>query len=147
MKKHSIFLPLILLATSWILTACTSDPGKILPKKEGHWDVVEVHTIRYFDGEVVQDETNSTEMEFKFRSDGKGSLWFDGEHHSDLDWTYNEDNNRLTLINEQIPVPSEFIIMESNKNSQIWFIFEDGEFEGKPTRYEAFYRLVRRDSD
>ena len=102
---------------------------KILPKKDGLWDVTKVTTRYYTGGNLDSTETYSDAGTYRFETDGTGVITEDGGATQAFEWTANDDAETVKICYDflGIQVCMTYDVNVSEKNHQEWsFSQEDG---------------------
>jgi hypothetical protein len=109
MKKIvSIFTAL---AFIFVIASCSKNPSKVLPRKDGKWNLAYTET----EGSKTQTGTGTitfTESNFTLTDNALSSLAFTGT------WSYNKSDEKITLtIGNDVTV---FVVSDMKRDSETW---------------------------
>ena len=138
MKFFKIFA-LAMIATIF-LASCATTPDKVLPKKQGVWDVNSIRFETYVNGAVAGDSTANDQGTMTFKDDGTGTVSADGSV-TNITWDYNETNETIRITDNSGSV--DFDILESAAKEQTWKTEFEFEFFGVTTRTVQTWNLAR----
>ncbi len=136
MKKLQSFLTI--LAIALVAFACNKEE-RILYRKDGDWKTTKETQNWYYQGILIQTDTDIHMSEVNFQKDGGGTIVSDGETEV-ITWSINDEGDelRLCIVEGSISTCSDITLTESTKDKQVWHTeFSDGE-----TRIEYDYELV-----
>lgn len=116
MKKSGFFILGILL-----LCAACSAPDKVLHKQDGTWELYELSTTAYIDGIEVHDTITYDQGMFTFDKNGNGTWTQSGLDQILCVWEYDNQDNVVTVTLEGAIAEEEYSVLESSRDTQVWF--------------------------
>ena len=126
MKKFSAIM--FTVAAVVLMTAC-NNVEKILPKKDGTWNISMITETETVNRTVTSDTTYSpVGTSFTFDKDGTGT-YTEPDTTDSFTWAYNDDNETITMTLASFPLAIVYDVLESSKDAQTWrytFTFDDG---------------------
>lgn len=143
-RNQNIVYLLLIPVLVGVLTAC--NPDRVLPKKEGLWQVVSIRDQNYSGNAVAIDTTfpGPFPEQYQFNKDGTGTFIDEG-NTADFQWEYDSEKQFLTLDYNPAFQREELIVVErSKRKSQTWLI-DSGFPAGLPDRTERTLELERVD--
>lgn len=127
-------------------TSCTN-VEKILPKKDGRWDVTSVDSKIYFDGVLAVDTVITDGNGFiVFNSDGTGYTEDEARtKDAGSDFTWTADNDQITITDSSDTYTSD--VLEASKKEMMLSLTteEEDPLFGVTIRSESMTTLVRAD--
>ena len=112
MKLYSRQLSLLLISIVLLFASCSKSPDKILPKKNGAWNVViTTHTT----STAGYDSTTITNTITTFIKDGTGSYINSSGSSDSFTWSYSKDSKKITFqkdLPNEWPIVFDVTIME-----------------------------------
>lgn len=140
MKNFKVFA--FALVAAFAIVSC-SNVEKILPKKDGLWQGTSVNTKTYVDDVLDSEETQTDSLgTARYNSDGTGEFFAeDGTSEGTFNWSYNKDNDQVTITQDGIGLVYD--VLTSEKNSQTWSTSFSIEFLGVTTRTEVTQSMTR----
>ena len=140
MKNFKVFA--LALVTAFALYSC-SNVEKILPKKDGLWNVTSQTDEEYEDGTLVTTTTTTDSLpSWMFNSDGTGEVFeFGGASGGTFNWVYDDNNESVTITQDGLGLA--FTVVESSKDAQTWTSSLEIDFAGTIFRTDSRYELAR----
>ena len=140
MKNFKVFA--LALVTAFALYSC-SNVEKILPKKDGRWNVTSQTDEEYVDGVLITTTSTTDSLPtWQFNSDGTGEVFeFGGASAGTINWVYDDNNETVTITQDGIGLA--FSVIESSKDAQTWTSSIEFEVLGVVSRTDSRYQLAR----
>ena len=104
MKMSKSFLLVALFFILMPFMSCTN-PSKVLPSKDGEWDL------------TITEDGDVTVGKMDFDKEGKVTITIDGDTEI-WDWSYSKDNEKITLSQSGFGIIFE--VKEAKRNYEKW---------------------------
>lgn len=142
MKAFKAFAVLALAA--FVMSSC-NNIEKILPKKDGVWNVTSATQRDYEDGTLVSTTTETSNLgTYTFNSDGTGVI-ADDSTSENITWSANSDNDQVTIAADGGGLALVYDVLESEKKKQKWQTSLEIEILGVVSRTEFEMEMERAD--
>ena len=105
------------LIAAFALSSC-NNVEKILPKKDGLWNVKSIHQITSVDGTVQQDTTMSDQGTMMFNSDGTGVNADNNGGTTEFTWAYDKEADVVSVTQDSLTLENN--VLESSSKAQTW---------------------------
>lgn len=112
---------ILVLSLAMLAVGCNK-VEKILPKKDGLWNVTNLTSKTYFNNALISTQSdNNPGMTYEFNKDETGT-YKDATDTQNFTWSVNADNDVLTICQEvnSITICLDLDIIESSKDAQEW---------------------------
>ena len=128
----------LIFALALVAFGCNKEE-RILFRKDGDWKTTKETQQWYFQGILVQTDTDIHTSEVTFKKDGTGTAVVDGTTEV-ISWKINDEGDelRLCMIEGSISTCFDFDLTESTKEKQVWH----AEVVSEDTRIVYDYELV-----
>ena len=132
-----------------LLTACKKNQNKILPKKEGIWNVVEARVQYYENDTLITDEISTPGGSFTFEKDGEGSMVdpnISGDTQIPMAWYYDDEKEEILILNSTSSHTHVYSVLEFGRKEQTWFVSYSSSPNFLPLlRWDHTLKLIRQE--
>ena len=105
------------LIAAFALSSC-NNVEKILPKKDGLWNVKNIHQVTTVDGMVQQDTMMADQGTMMFNSDGTGVTTDNNGNTNEFTWSYDKDADVVSVTQDSLTFENN--VLESSSKMQQW---------------------------